>query len=382
MTIKTAARGLVPPFIVMDMMRDAAQLEAQGRRIVHLEVGQPSTGLPAKAAARLRDLIGQDPLGYTVASGLAELRRRIVAHYHATYGVAVDESRVFVTTGSSGGFMLAFLAAFAPGDRVALAAPGYPAYRHILSALGVSVDLIEVGADTRYQPTVAHLRALPALPDGLILASPSNPSGTVVPAAEFRELVGFCETHGIRLISDEIYHGLTYGAEVTTAAGISHSAIVVNSFSKFFSMTGWRLGWLVLPPDLVRPLECLAQNLFISPPAVSQWAGVFVFDCADELQANVARYAANRALLLERLPGLGFDRLAPADGAFYIYADVARLTNDAEAFCRRMLHEAGVAATPGIDFDPINGRHFVRFSFAGSTPDMAEACDRLAAWRV
>ena len=381
MTIKIAARGQVPPFIVMDVMRDAARLEAEGKRVVHLEVGQPSTGLPAAAAARVREMIGVNALGYTVAGGIPELRARIAAHYHDVHGVSVDPRRVFITTGSSGAFMLAFLAAFAAGDRVALAAPGYPAYRHILTAIGVQSELIAVGADSRYQPTVAHLKALPKLPDGLIVASPSNPTGTVIPPAEFRELQSFCDTHGIRLISDEIYHGITYGQAVTTAAGEGTTAIVVNSFSKYFSMTGWRLGWLVLPEDMLRPLECLAQNLFISPPAVSQWAGVFVFDCRDELEANVARYAANRNLLLDRLPGLGFDKLAPADGAFYIYADVAALTDDAQVFCRRMLNEAGVATTPGVDFDPINGRHCVRFSFAGSTPDMAEACERLALWK-
>ncbi len=382
MTIKIATRGQVPPFIVMDVMRDAARLEAEGKRIVHLEVGQPSTGIPAAAAARVRDMIGADALGYTVAGGIPELRARIAAHYHSVHGVTVDPRRVFITTGSSGAFLLAFLAAFEVGDRVALAAPGYPAYRHILTSIGVQPELIEVGADSRYQPTVAHLKKLPKLPDGLIVASPSNPTGTVIPPAEFRELQSFCDQNGIRLISDEIYHGITYGQPVTTAASEGTSAIVINSFSKYFSMTGWRLGWLVLPEDMLRPLECLAQNLFISPPAVSQWAGVFVFDCKDELEANVARYAANRKLLLDRLPSLGFDKLAPADGAFYIYADVARLTNDAEVFCRRMLNEAGVATTPGIDFDPINGRHCVRFSFAGSTPDMAEACERLAMWKM
>ena len=381
MTLKTATRGLVPPFIVMDVMRDAARLEAEGRRIVHLEVGQPSTGIPIAAAARVRELIGREPLGYTVAAGIPELRERIAAHYRATHGVTISPEQVFVTTGSSGGFMLAFLAAFTAGDRVALAAPGYPAYRHILTALDAVPELIEVGADTRYQPTVDHLKRMKKLPEGLIVASPSNPTGTVIPKSEFVDLVNFCDQHGIRLISDEIYHGLTYGMEVTTAASENGSAIVVNSFSKYFSMTGWRLGWLVFPKAMLRPLECLAQNLFISPPTVSQWAGVYVFDCRDELEANVARYAANRDLLLKRLPALGFDKLAPADGAFYIYADVAQHTNDSEAFCRRILNEAGVACTPGVDFDPINGRHFMRFSFAGSTPDMAEACDRIAAWK-
>jgi aspartate/methionine/tyrosine aminotransferase len=380
MTIKQSTRGSVPPFIVMDVMRDAARLEAEGRSIIHLEVGQPSTGIPDAAAAEVRKRIGTDALGYTVAAGIPELRTAIARHYARTYNVEVDPARIFVTTGSSTGFLLAFLASFDARDRVALASPGYPAYRHILAALGIVPELIEVGADTRYQPTVEHLRRMPRLPDGLIVASPANPTGTVIPAAQFRELAAFCDANGIRLISDEIYHGLVYGAEVATAADISPHAIVVNSFSKYFSMTGWRLGWLVLPQDLTRAVECLAQNLFISPPAMSQWAGVHVFACDDALQANVARYARNRAVLLERLPALGFDKLAPADGAFYIYADVGKFTADSEAFCRRMLNEAGVAATPGVDFDPINGQRFVRFSFAGSTEDMEEACRRLKQW--
>jgi aspartate/methionine/tyrosine aminotransferase len=380
MALKTAQRGLIPPFIVMDVMRDAARLEAAGRHIIHLEVGQPSTGIPEGAAQRVRELVGREALGYTVAEGIPELRARIGRHYGEVHNVAVDPRQIYVTTGSSAGFQLAFLAAFEAGDRVALAAPGYPAYRHILTALGVTPELIEVGADTRYQPTVAHLKRLPRLPDGLIVASPANPTGTVIPRADFLELITFCDAQGIRLISDEIYHGLTYGAEVTTAAGRENGAIAINSFSKYFSMTGWRLGWLVLPAELLRPVECLAQNLFISPPTVSQWAGVYVFDCDDVLQENRARYGRNRTVLLERLPKLGFDQLAPADGAFYIYANVEKFTDDAEDFCRRILDEAGVATTPGVDFDPIHGRHFMRFSFAGSTPDMEEACDRLATW--
>jgi aspartate/methionine/tyrosine aminotransferase len=364
----------------MDVMRDAARLEAEGRSIIHLEVGQPSTGIPAGAAERVRDLVGRQALGYTVAEGIPELRTLIARHYGSVHDLTVDPRQIYITTGSSTGFQLAFLAAFEAGDRVALASPGYPAYRHILTALGVTPELIEVGADTRYQPTVAHLKKLPKLPDGLILASPANPTGTVIPRGEFIELVDFCDSNGIRLISDEIYHGLTYGAQVTTAAGRGSSAIVVNSFSKYFSMTGWRLGWLVVPPDLLRPVECLSQNLFISAPTVSQWAGVYVFDCDDVLQENRARYARNRTVLLERLPKLGFDQFAPADGAFYIYANVAKFTDDAQDFCRRMLNEAGVATTPGVDFDPVHGRHFVRFSFAGSTPDMEEACERLAKW--
>ncbi len=381
MTIKVARRALVPPFIVMDVMREAAALEAAGRSIVHLEVGQPSTGIPRAAAARVARVLGEDPLGYTLASGLPALCQRIAGHYRDVYGIQVPAERIFATTGSSGGFVLAFLAAFEVGDRVALAAPGYPAYRHILTSLGVVPELIEVDAATRYQPTVAHLKKLSRLPDGLIVGSPANPTGTVIPPAEFRDLAAFCDRHGIRLISDEIYHGITYGVTATSAAGISETAIVVNSFSKYFSMTGWRLGWLVVPPDLLRPLECLAQNLFIAPPAVSQHGGIAVFDCRDELEANVARYARNRDVLLRRLPACGFERFAPADGAFYIYADVSAFAQDSPTLCKRMLTEAGVATTPGIDFDPFKGDRFVRFSFAGTTADMEEACTRLAAWR-
>ena len=385
MSFKIARRAMVPPFIVMDVMRDAAALEAAGRSIIHLEVGQPSTGIPKAAADQVALLLGQEPLGYTVASGLPRLSQRIARHYQDTYGVAVAPERVFATTGSSGGFVLAFLAAFEAGDRVALAAPGYPAYRHILTSLGVVPELIEVDAGTRYQPTVDHLKKmikLPGgLPDGLIVGSPANPTGTVIPPDEFNALAVFCDTHGVRLMSDEIYHGITYGMTATTAAGVSESAIVVNSFSKYFSMTGWRLGWLVVPPDLMRPLECLAQNLFISPPTVSQMAGIAVQECKEELEANVARYGQNREVLLRRLPESGFEKFAPADGAFYIYADVSSFGEGSAALCARMLHQAGVAATPGIDFDPFKGDRFVRFSFAGSTADMEEACDRLAAWR-
>ena len=381
MAFKIATRGQVPPFMVMDVMGDAAALERAGRSIIHLEVGQPSTGIPRAALARIEKALQGDALGYTLAHGIPPLRERIAAHYQEMYGVTVSAESIFVTTGSSGGFVLAFLSAFEAGDRVALAAPGYPAYRHILKSFGVHPEVIPVDASTRYQPTIDHLKKMSRLPDGLIIASPANPTGTVMLHDEFVALAEFCEKNGVRLISDEIYHGITYGQKVTTAAGLSENAIVVNSFSKYFSMTGWRVGWLVIPPDLRRSMECLAQNLFISPPTVSQHAALAVFDCRDELEANVARYARNREVLLAQLPALGFDKLAPADGAFYLYADVAKLTDDAQDFCKRMLNEAGIATTPGIDFDPFEGRHFVRFSFAGSTPDMEEACARLRKWR-
>lgn len=383
MSFKVAQRGLVPPFIAMDVMRDASALEATGRSIIHLEVGQPMTGMPKKAAAKVAELLGgTNPLGYTVAGGIPALSARISRYYAEEYGATVPADRIFGTIGSSAGFVLAFLTAFDAGDRVALASPGYPAYRHILKSLGITPELIAVGAATHYQLTVDHLKKLPKLPQGLIVASPANPTGSIVPEDEFGHLAQFCDRNGIRLISDEIYHGITYGPKVMVAAAVSDSAIVVNSFSKYFSMTGWRMGWLVVPDDLKRPMECLAQNLFISPPTVAQYGALYAMDCKEELESNVARYARNRAVLLKHLPELGIEKFAPADGAFYIYADVSSLTDDAEDFCRRVLHEAGVAVTPGIDFDPFHGRHFVRFSFAGSTDDMEEACARLKRWRA
>ncbi len=378
MALKAARRGAIPPFIVMDVMRAAAERAATGADVLHLEVGQPSTGAPEAVLAAAKAALDTDRLGYTLALGIEPLRRRIARHYAESYGATVDPEQIVVATGSSGAFVLGFLAAFDPGDRVGMATPGYPAYRNILAALGVEPVLIPVGPETRFQPSVELVRDLGL--DGLIVASPSNPTGSMMPPDEFRRLAGHCHDNGIRLVSDEIYHGITYGMEAATAAG-QGSAIVVNSFSKYYSMTGWRLGWLVVPPDLLRSVECLAQNLFISAPTLSQHAALAVFDCKPALDANVARYRANRDLLLAELPRAGFDRLAPADGAFYVYADIGHLTNDSPEFCRRMLAETGIAATPGIDFDPAQGHRFMRFSFAGATEAMAEAARRLRAWR-
>ncbi len=380
MALKIARRGLIDPFIVMDVLRAANELAAAGENVLHLEVGQPATPAPQKVVAAAQAALQEELLGYTDSLGMPELRRRIAQHYADFYGVAIDAGRVVVTTGSSGGFLLAFLSAFEPGDRVALAAPGYPAYRNILSALGVEPVLLETTAADRFQPTPELLQAAGDI-DGLILASPSNPTGTMVGQAELEALVAWCRKAGVRLISDEIYHGITYGSPAATVAGLDGDAIVINSFSKYFSMTGWRLGWMVVPENLLRPVECLAQNLFVSPPSLSQHAAIAAFDSHDELTENVARYARNRQILLDRLPKAGFERLAPADGAFYIYADVAAMTNDSPDFCRRMLAEAHVAATPGVDFDPFSGHKFVRFSFAGSEADMLAACDRLDRWR-
>ncbi len=380
MALQASRRGTIPPFIVMDVMTAAAERERQGGDVLHLEVGQPSTGAPSKVLAAARQALDSDVLGYTVALGVPALRQRIADHYQSAYGVTVPADRIVVTTGSSGGFLLSFLSAFEVGDRLALAAPGYPAYRNILSAVGVVPVELQTEAEHRFQPTPDLLDALDKPVDGLIVASPSNPTGTMLSPAELEVLSGYCQERGIRLISDEIYHGITYGIPAATAVQTSPSAVVINSFSKYYSMTGWRLGWMVVPEDLARSVECLAQNLFISPPTLSQSAAIAAFDCADELDANVGRYAANRDLLLEALPKAGLDRLAPADGAFYIYADVAHLTDDSQDFCRRMLAETGVAATPGIDFDPTRGHGTIRFSFSGATEDMAAAAERLRGW--
>lgn len=380
MALKAARRGIVPPFIVMDVMTAAAERERAGGDVLHLEVGQPSTPAPSGVIAAAKRALDADVLGYTVAKGVVPLRERIAQHYRDTYKVTVPVERIVVTTGSSGGFLLAFLAAFEIGDRVALAAPGYPAYRNILSSLGITVVELPVDAETRFQPSADLLEALDPPVDGVIVASPSNPTGTMLDAEAMEALAAYCSRHGIRLISDEIYHGITYGTPAATALLFSTDCVVVNSFSKYYSMTGWRLGWMVVPEDLDRSVECLTQNLYISPPSLSQHAAAAAFDCTAELDANVARYAANRRLLLEALPDAGFGRLAPADGAFYLYAEIGHLTNDSEAFCRRMLAEAGVAATPGIDFDPTRGAATMRFSFAGSTDDMALAADRLRRW--
>ncbi|HYZ63727.1 MAG TPA: aminotransferase class I/II-fold pyridoxal phosphate-dependent enzyme [Acetobacteraceae bacterium] len=351
--------------------------------VIRMEVGQPGTGAPEGALrAAAAALQGADPLGYTEAFGRPSLRERIAAHYREWYGVAVPAARVAVTMGASGAFPLAFLAAFDRGDRVALAAPFYPPYVNILTALGLKPVIIETGPEQRYQPTVALLEGLDPRPDGLIVASPCNPAGTMLAPAELQAIASWCDGNGVRLISDEIYHGLHYARPIATAAGFSHSAVVINSFSKYFSMTGWRVGWMVLPPDLLRPVECLAQNLFISAPHVSQVAAEAAFDCGAELEANVARYRRSRDHLLAALPGAGFPDIAAADGAFYLYADVGRRTNDSQAFCARMLAEAGVAASPGIDFDRTRGSRTVRFSYCGPEADMVEAAARLAAWRL
>jgi aspartate/methionine/tyrosine aminotransferase len=384
MALKVGKGAEAPPFIVMDVIAAAnarAAASAPGDpRVIRMEVGQPSTGAPAAAVeAAIAAMRAGETLGYTEALGVRPLRERIARLYAERYGVEVPVARIAVTVGASGAFPLAFLAAFDRGDRIALASPFYPPYVNILTALGLMPVMLEAGPESRYQPTVAMLEALDPLPDGLIVASPCNPAGTMLHADELAAIARWCTGHGVRLISDEIYHGLTYGEPATTAAAIP-GAVVINSFSKYWSMTGWRVGWMVLPEDLARPVERLAQNLFISAPGVSQVAALAAFEADAELRGHVARYAANRALLLDALPKAGIDRLAPAEGAFYLYADVGHLTNDSAAWCTRMLAEIAVAATPGVDFDRTRGHRTVRFSFCGATDDMAEAAERIRRW--
>jgi len=384
--LKIGRGASAPPFMVMDVIAAAnarqAALPPGAPHVIRMEVGQPGTGAPAGAvAAAMAALRSGDALGYTEAFGRRSLRERIVAHYRAWYGLDLPLERIAVTVGASGAFPLAFLAAFDRGDRVALTAPFYPPYVNILTALGMQPVVVEAGPETRFQPTVAMLEKLDPLPDGLIVASPCNPAGTMLHPEELAAIAAWCDAHGVRLVSDEIYHGLHYDSPIATAAACSPSAVVVNSFSKYFSMTGWRIGWMVLPEDLIRPVECLAQNLFISAPYISQVAAEAAFDCGAELEANVARYRRSRDHLLRVLPDAGFPDLSPAEGAFYLFADIGSRSNDSEAFCARMLAEAGVAASPGVDFDRSRGNRFVRFSYCGPEADMRDAATRLTGWQ-
>ena len=380
---RPAARSDVPAFIVMDVMAAAARLEAAGQRIIHMEVGQPAAGAPAPAiAAAQAALAAGGPLGYTVALGSLSLRRRIARHYADRHGTDIDPGRIVVTTGSSAGFMLAFLTLFEPGDRVAIASPGYPPYRNVLKALGCEAVPIKVTAATRFALTpealLAAHRERPL--KGVLVASPANPSGTMMTAGALKALVDAAAEGGIAFISDEIYHGLDYAFAAETALNLSADAVVINSFSKYFCMTGWRVGWMVVPQALVRPIERLQQNLAISVPTLSQVAAEAAFDGRDEMEAVKRGYEVNRRILTEGLPAAGFDRFLPADGAFYLYADVSRFCDDSLDFARRMLEEAGVAATPGVDFDPADGRRYLRFCYAGAPAAVAEAVERVTQW--
>lgn len=372
--MRRSRRGEVDPFIVMDVMEEARRLEAAGKSVIHMEVGQPGTPAPQGARAALARALDA-PLGYTVALGLPALRAGIAALYRRWYGVDLNPDRVVVTAGSSGAFILAFSALFDAGDRVGLGEPGYPSYRQILRAMSLQPVGIPAAMENRLQPVPADLEGIDM--QGLIVASPGNPTGTMLDHAHLAALIGHCEGHGISFVSDEIYHGLHYGDRAVSALEITDQAYVINSFSKYFSMTGWRLGWMVVPEDHIRTVERLAQNLFICPPHASQVAALAALDCVDELEANRATYAANRRLMLEGLPKAGFTRIAPPDGAFYVYADVSDLTNDSLSFARDILHGAGVAVTPGLDFDPVRGGRTLRFSYARATADIAEGLARL-----
>jgi aspartate/methionine/tyrosine aminotransferase len=384
--LTVAARAAIPPFHVMDVWAAAGERQRTHGDLVNLSAGQPSTGAPAPVRAAAAAALETDVLGYTVTLGIPELRAAIAAHYGRMYGLDVAAEQVVVTTGSSGGFLLAFLAAFDAGDRVAMARPGYPCYRNILTALGCQVVELPCGPETRFQPTVAMLEALHEPVKGLVVASPANPTGTVLDPGELAALAEYCERTGVQLVSDEIYHGISYpGAPATSCAwSTSGEAIVVNSFSKYFSMTGWRLGWLLLPTRLLRAVDCLAGNFAICPPALPQRAALAAFTDAAYAEANahVARYTANRELLLDGLRRLGITRLAPADGAFYVYADVSHLlgSRTSMGWVYQALSETGVAMAPGIDFDPVDGDRYVRLSFAGAIEDIAEALERLGRW--
>jgi aspartate/methionine/tyrosine aminotransferase len=375
-------RSNVPPFMVMDVMAAAALLEAQGARIVHMEVGQPAAPAPATAIAAAQAALAHARIGYTETLGIPSLRERIARHYAETYDLALDPARVVVTTGSSGGFILAFLSLFEPGDRVALANPGYPPYRHILSALGCEPVLIETSAETRWalsaKALIAEHHKKPLA--GVVVASPANPTGTMMDADTLSRLIAVAEAQGIRVISDEIYHGLDYAFGAETAAKLSERALVINSFSKYFCMTGWRVGWMVVPESLVRAVERLQGNLAISVPTLSQAAAQAAFDGRAEMEAVKHGYEANRRILTQGLPKAGLDKFLPVDGAFYLYADISKFSDESLDFAKRMLNEVHVAATPGIDFDPVNGHNFLRFCYAGSSVEMHEAVQRIGNW--
>ncbi|WP_315923359.1 pyridoxal phosphate-dependent aminotransferase [Mesorhizobium sp. SP-1A] len=380
MVISLSRRSAVEPFHAMDILAEANRLKAERHPVISMAVGQPSDPAPLAVRQAAEAALKAGRIGYTDTLGLMPLRKAIAAHYGEHYGVEVSAERIAVTTGSSAAFNLAFLAMFDVGDRVAIAAPGYPAYRNIMAALGIEVVEIELAGETYLH--AEHLRSAHREKPlkGVLFASPANPTGAIVPAAELKELVETAEDLGIAVISDEIYHRLAYAAPDTTALAFSPNVTAINSFSKYYCMTGWRIGWMVLPEEMVRPVERIAQSLYISAPELSQIAAIQAFSATRELETVKARYAQNRELLMKRLPELGFALAAPMDGAFYAFCDVSRHTNDSMAFARRMLAEAHVAATPGRDFDPLQGHRYMRFSYAGSHDDMVEALARIDRW--
>lgn len=375
--MKLSTRGTVAPFIVMDVMEAAARAEAAGRHIIHMEVGQPGTSAPKAAREAVAKAMEGGTLGYTGALGLPALRKRIAALYQDWYGIDLNPDRVVVTTGSSAGFTLAFTSLFDVGARVGIGAPGYPSYKAILQALGLQCVMLETSRQNRYQPAPEDL---PGDLDGLLVASPANPSGTMLDREALAALTGACDAQGASFISDEIYHGLEYDRKAVSALEVSDDVYIINSFSKYFSMTGWRIGWMVVPETHIRQVERLAQNFFICAPHVSQVAALGAFDGLEELEGNIEVYRKNRELMMDGLPKAGFTRIAPPDGAFYVYADVSELTDDSHAFAFEILEKAGVSVTPGGDFDPERGHQTLRFSYARSTADIEEGLSRLKAF--
>jgi aspartate/methionine/tyrosine aminotransferase len=382
MTLKISRRSDVPAFRALDILREVNERIADGHDIKRLEAGQPCFGAPKGAIDCAVEALMKDPKqGYTEAIGMTPLRRRIAEYYQEQYGVEVDYRRIAISIGSSGGFLLAFLAMMDAGDKVAMACPGYAAYRNFLKSLGIVPVEFEVSEETNYQPTVEHMESLKEKVDGLILCSPANPTGTMIPPKQLEELSRWCDGNGVRLFSDEVYHGITYEEPADTVARYTDNALVLNSFSKYFAMTGWRLGWLLLPEDAIDPVKRLAENLFVSPPTLSQMVATQIFDYRQELDKYLDVYRANREVLINELPKSGFGNFSPPQGAFYIYCDLGEMTGDSINFCKKMLDEARVSVTPGVDFDVTRGHKMVRISYAGATEDIREACWRLEEWR-
>lgn len=382
MSLKISSRSEIPEFRALDILRMVNERIEAGEDILHLEAGQPCFGAPQPAldyAAKM--LIDNPKQGYTEAMGLLELRQRISEYYNDFYSCTVDPKNIVITMGASGAFLLGFLAVFDKGDKVAIAAPGYPAYRNIFKALGIEVIEIETTEQTNYQPYVSTLEKLDTDIDGLLIASPSNPTGTIIPDDELKAIVAWCKKKNVRLIADELYQRVTYGTTAQTALKYTNDALIVNSFSKYFALTGWRLGWMVMPDNVTPRVKALAESLFVSPPTLSQHVAYKTFDHLDILDGYVMHYQNNLNILKQELPKAGFNKLSNTQGAFYLYADIQDFSNDSEEFCRRMINEAGVATTPGIDFDLTRGNHTIRISFAGPESDIVEACKRLRNWQ-
>ena len=381
MALKVSQARDIPAFLAMQVMQRAKEMQAAGEDLVHLEVGQPSTPPPATVSRALQSCLKRTAShGYSVGLGLPELRQRIAAHYQDWYGLQVDWQKIAVTPGSSLGFAIAFLSAFDKGDKIAIATPGYPAYYNLMLGLGLVPQLLPARADQNWMPDLDALAADNAIPDGLLLASPANPTGVVMDADEIAMICKWCDTHGVRLIMDEIYHGLTFGKKALSALAFSNSPIIINSFSKYFCMTGWRLGWMVVPDDLVEVSERLAQNLYISAATLNQIGAIAAFDAYEELDAHIPRYLENRDILYRGLPPEFLGNHAPSDGAFYLYADISAITSDSVDFAGRILNETRIAMTPGVDFDAVDGHKYMRLSYAGNTADIKKAVARLTSW--